>query len=80
MPIKEDASTNTETITRDRAIKIALDTAKLSETDVRDLEAEIDRERSEVFWEVDFEYGGYDYSYDINATTGEAIKTEKERD
>lgn len=78
--IKEDTSTKTKTITRDRAIEIALDAAKLNKSDVRDLEAELDRERNEDFWEVDFEHGGYDYSYDINATTGEALKIEKERD
>lgn len=67
-------------ITRDRAIELALNHAGLSKTDLRDLEAELDRERNGTFWEVDFEHGGYDYSYDINAETEEVFKLEKERD
>lgn len=76
----ENESTKTETITRDRAIEIALEAASLTKNAVRDLEAELDHERNGVFWEVDFEYGGYDYSYDINANTGQAQRIEKERD
>ena len=67
-------------ITRDKAIELALNHAKLTRTQVRDLETELDRERTGVFWEVDFESGGYEYSYDINAETEAIAKAEKERD
>ncbi|MBR6795982.1 MAG: hypothetical protein IKM53_01365 [Clostridia bacterium] len=67
-------------ITRDKAIELALNHAKLTRTQVRDLETELDRERTGVFWEVDFESGGYEYSYDINAETEAIAKVEKERD
>ena len=67
-------------ITRDKAIELALNHAKLTRTQVRDLETELDRERIGVFWEVDFESGGYEYSYDINAETEAIAKVEKERD
>ena len=42
--------------------------------------AEHDREYGGVFWEVDFENGGYDYSYEINAVTEEIVRHQKERD
>ena len=73
--------TNEKTfITRDRAIELALNHAGLTKAQVRDLEAELDYERTGVFWEVDFESGGYEYSYDINAETEAIAKVEKERD
>ncbi len=67
-------------ITRERAIEIALSHAGLNKTDVKNLQVELDREKNGIFWEVDFEYFGYEYSYDINTKTGEAVKNEKERD
>lgn len=73
--------TNEKTfITRDRAIELALNHAKLTRAQVRDLEAELDYERTGIFWEVDFESGGYEYSYDINAETEAMARVEKERD
>ncbi len=43
-------------------------------------ELEIDYDRDENKYEIEFKSGGYEYSYDINAATGEIIKIEKERD
>lgn len=71
---------NPELITRERAIELALNHAGLTRADVRDLEAELDRERGGTYWEVDFESGNLEYSYDINAQTEEIVKLEKERD
>ena len=43
-------------------------------------ELEIDYDRDENKYEIEFKSGGYEYSYDINAATGEILKSEKERD
>ena len=67
-------------ITRDRAIEIALEKAKLQKADIRDLEAELDYEKGVLVWEVDFDYQNLDYSYDINADTGAVILEEIEKD
>ena len=70
-----------EYISRDRAIELALSHAGLlHRSDIYDLDAELDREYGGVFWEVDFENGGYDYSYEINAVTEEIVRHQKERD
>lgn len=69
-----------ETISRDRAIELALSEASLTKDQVRDLEAEMDRERGDLVWEVDFEFGKYEYSYDINAVTEEVVKVERDHD
>jgi len=66
-------------ITRDRAIELALQAAGLTRDKVRDLEAELDRERNGLFWEVDFETGEYEYSYDIHTETGVVVKAEHEK-
>lgn len=73
------ANTN-EIISRDRAIELALDHAGVDRNSVFDLEAERDRDRGGIYWEVDFEDGKLEYSYDINAETGEVIRVERERD
>ena len=77
---KSHSKSNPEVITRERAIELALGHAGLSRQNVYDLEAELDRERQGVFWEVDFEYNSTEYSYDINAQTEEVTRLEKERD
>ncbi len=67
-------------ITRDQAIEKALSNAGLKKENVRGLEAELDKEHGGTYWEVDFESGNMEYSYDINAETGEILKVEKEFD
>ena len=71
-------SETTEDITRESAIEIALNDAGFYLEDVYDLDAELDREYGGVYWEVDFEHGGYEYSYYINTTTGEITKAYRE--
>lgn len=79
-PAPSSENTAPSEITRDRAIEIALGKAGLTRDKVRDLEAELDYERSGKYWEVDFESGGYEYSYDINAVTEEVVRVERDRD
>lgn len=67
-------------ITRESAIDIALNHAGFKESDVLNLTAEYDRGLSGDEWEVEFDKDGYEYSYEINAATGDIIKSEKEID
>ncbi len=67
-------------LTRDQALAIALQAAGLTKADVRDVDAELDREWGATLWEVDFESGTTEYSYDVDAYTGQVVKREKERD
>ena len=66
-------------ISKQRAIEIALQEAKLDAKSVTDLEAELDRERSVVVWEVDFETLEHEYSYDITAYDGSVAKADREK-
>lgn len=79
--IDDDVITNNQStnyISRDKAKSIALNDAGLKESKVRQLEVELDKEDNK--YEVDFEYNGKEYSYEINATTGKIIDKEVERD
>lgn len=67
-------------ITPDEAKAIALQDAGLKETEVRDLEVELDKDDGVLHFDVDFEKDGYDYDYEIDATSGKILKSHKERD
>lgn len=76
----QTAAADENRIGKDRAKQIALDHAGLVAGDVRELKCELDRENGTAVYEVEFESGGYEYSYEINAETGKIISSEKERD
>ncbi|MBR2861179.1 MAG: PepSY domain-containing protein [Clostridia bacterium] len=66
-------------ISRQNAIDIALKAAGLSQNQVFDLEAELDREKNGTKWEVDFETQEKEYSYEIDAVTGKILQQEIEK-
>ncbi|MCD7813987.1 MAG: fibronectin type III domain-containing protein [Lachnospiraceae bacterium] len=63
-----------------KAKSIALTDAGVTESTVRDLEAEFDWEKGVAVYEVSFEYGNYEYDYEINAITGAILEKKVERD
>lgn len=65
-------------VSREQAIDLALGAAGLTREQVFDLEAEPDREKDGIYWEVEFETREYDYSYEIHAETGQIAKSHKE--
>jgi uncharacterized membrane protein YkoI len=73
-----DSNTTETLITRDRAIELALKEAGLKREDVYDLEADLDREQNGTYWEVDFDSGNYEYSYDIDAKTEKIANSHRE--
>ena len=60
-----------------KAQSSALSHAKLTAAKVTGLKAELDRENGVYIYDVDFKSGNYEYDYDINATTGKIIKSQK---
>lgn len=66
------------TITADEAKTIALGHAGLKESEVSRFHAELDRERSGLVYEIDFDSATHEYEYEVNAETGEVVKSEKE--
>lgn len=82
-PVSSNEQSVSETkskISRDEAVNIALKKAGFGKNQVRELEAELDYERKTLVWEVDFEKGNKEYSYEIDALSGEILRTETEND
>lgn len=77
--ITSPANTETnELLSRERAIEIALQAAVLTRDEVFDIDAELERERGDIIWEVDFETRDYEFSYHVDAETGAVTRSDKE--
>ena len=63
-----------------KAKSIALNHAGVSENKAYDMEIELDDEDGSLVYEVEFKFGGMEYSYEINAATGAVLKHEAEID
>ena len=63
-----------------KAKSIALNHAGLSENQAYDMDIELDDEAGTLVYEVEFKFGGMEYSYEINAATGAILKHETELD
>ena len=68
----------TEYISADKAREIALSHAGVSEGNVYDFDCELEHEGGRAVYEVDFESMNYEHEYDIDAVTGEILRSEKE--
>ncbi len=63
-----------------KAKEIVLARAGVAAGDVREYEIELDRDDGRKVYEIEFKAGGYEYQYEVDASTGDIIKQEKERD
>lgn len=68
------------TIGPDRARDIALGHAKVQASRVRKLEIELEHKYGRAAYDVEFDHGGWEYEYKIDATTGEIISWHREWD
>ncbi|MGM9522620.1 MAG: PepSY domain-containing protein [Oscillospiraceae bacterium] len=60
------------------AKEAALRHASLTESQVRELEAEFDHDDGKMVYDVEFVFGGTEYEYKIDALTGDVLKAEVE--
>lgn len=58
-------------ISRDKAKQIALEHAKLKESDVKNYHIELDKDNGHLEYDIEFNYNGAEYDYEIDADTGE---------
>lgn len=70
----------TKTISREDALRIALEHAQLTQNDIRDLDIELDYEYGQNVYEVSFDYQQYEYEYYINTENGTIVKSFQELD
>lgn len=67
-------------LTKQTAIEVAFDHAKVTNDEVRHLHAWQDTDDGVVHYDVDFRHGDYYYAYEISEQTGEILKLETEYD
>lgn len=58
------------------ALQTALDAAKLTKETVQNIKVEFDSEDGTMLYEVEYSSAGYEYEYEISATTGKILKAE----
>lgn len=73
-----NASSNEAKLTADEALEIALNRAGVSEQSITNLENNLDRENGVLVYEIEFDSGNTEYSYDVNAETGAIVETERD--
>lgn len=73
------ANNSSEVISKAKAESVALSHAGLAKSQVKFFECKLDRENGIKVYEVEFNYGGYEYEYEVNAVTGKVISVEKSR-
>ena len=52
----------------------------MKQSDIHDLDIELDYKYDNTVYEIDFNYKNYEYEYYINAQSGKIIHSFKERD
>ena len=66
-------------ITPEEAQSIALEHAGLTADQATRLHTQPDRDDGILHYDVEFHSGGYEYDYEIDANSGNILKSEKER-
>ena len=74
------SSAGTEYITSETAKQAALKHAGVSEGDARRMETGFDYEHGTAVYEIEWKVGRTEYSYEINASTGEVVTFEADYD
>lgn len=77
---QSNGNQTTGEITLEKAKEIALKHAGVEAANLFNFEGELDRDDGMLIYELEFESGGYEYDYEINAVTGAILKSEKEWD
>ena len=60
-------------IGKDGALQIALSDAGVTPAAVREKDVEFERSRNGAWYDIDFETAGMEYSYSLDAATGEIL-------
>lgn len=71
---------NAEGISLEEAKQIAFDHAGVKAEDAHFDDQELDKEDGRKLYELEFYANGYEYEYDIDAETGEILKSERDRE
>ena len=67
------------TVSEAAAKEAVLSHAGLTESDLQFYRSQIDRDQGMSKYEIEFSAGGYEYDYEVDCTSGEILKFEKEK-
>ncbi len=70
--------TSADPIAKDTAKAVAFKHAGVAEAEVSRLNVKLDRDDGVLAYEIEFDYAGYEYEYDIHAYTGTIVAYDKE--
>ncbi len=73
-------STGTATVTEAQAKQIALETAKLSESDITGYRSKLERDDGRLEYEIEFRANGLEYEFTIDAETGKILDFDIDND
>lgn len=73
-------NSNKNYISRDKALSIVFKNLGVKQTDVHDLDIDLEYKYGQVVYEIDFDYNYHEYEYYVNAETGKIVHSFKERD
>ncbi len=79
-PSGQSPSSSGEYLTADKAKQIACEHADVPFDGVWDYSIDFERDDGWSIYEIEFKYDGYEYDYEINAFTGDILKSEREYD
>ncbi len=72
-------NSSTPRITADEALNIALEQAGVTRDNIFNLENRLENEDGVLVYEIDFESGNTEYSYDVNADSGAIVERDRDR-
>ena len=67
-------------ITKEEALKVALDYAGLKEDEITLTKSHKDRDNGGPIWEIEFFSSGFEYDFDIDMLTGQILDVDQERE
>lgn len=73
-----DNPVETSGITAEKAKRIALTHAGATEDTVQRFESKLDNEDGKQVYEIEFDFNGFEFDYEIDAKSGEILKFDKE--
>ena len=69
-----------KTLTKEEAVRIALEYTGLEEEQVRFTKIREERDDGRLVWEIEFVRNGIEYEFDIDARTGRILEADRDED
>ena len=75
----QSTAQDTPELTAEEALDIALKHADIAKDNITNLESKLDNEHGRLVYEIEFDSASTEYSYEINAMTGDIVEYDSDR-